>query len=242
MKKYIYVLLIIIGVMVMLKPINSIIKDSIRNIVFRGNVVTGIVAIDNGDGSYDVFISESDRAYPKIFTLSANPNLAVGDKVRILYMNGCKELPIILPPVTIAITGEWVSPTGHLDPDHGSRGWWVEERAYDEDTALSANFNVNNASWSNFLQLTHAAMRCNKVRFWAANLTGKVDTIDVDAYYEGTWHHVYEGSDYEDRNWTEKSLTDIKIITKFRFRLYNSDPISDWAGMLYEVDFFKVDE
>jgi len=83
----------------MLKPINSIIKDSIGNIMFRGNVVTGIVATDNGDGSYDVFISESDRAYPKIFTLSRNPDLAVGDKVRILYKNGCKELPIILPPV-----------------------------------------------------------------------------------------------------------------------------------------------
>jgi len=83
----------------MLKPINSIIKDSISNIMFRGNVVTGIVATDNGDGSYDVFISESDRAYPKIFTLSSNPDLAVGDKVRILYKNGCKELPIILPPV-----------------------------------------------------------------------------------------------------------------------------------------------
>jgi len=87
----------------MLKPINSIIKESIGNIIYRGNVVTGTVAIDNGNGSYDVFISESDRAYPKIFTLSRNPNLAVGDKVRILYKNGCKELPIILPPVAASI-------------------------------------------------------------------------------------------------------------------------------------------
>jgi len=99
MKRLFYVLLIFIGVLVMFKPINSIIKDSIGNIMFRGNVVTGIIATDKGDGSYDVFISESDRAYPKIFTLSRNPNLAVGDKVRILYKNGCKELPIILPPV-----------------------------------------------------------------------------------------------------------------------------------------------
>ena len=89
----------------MLKPINSIIKDSIGNIIYRGNVVTGTVAVDNGDGSYDVFISESDRAYPKIFTLSANPNLAVGDKVRILYENGCRELPIILPPVAAMAVG-----------------------------------------------------------------------------------------------------------------------------------------
>jgi len=86
----------------MLKPISAIIKDSIGNIIYRGNVVTGTVAVVRGDGSYDVFISESDRAYPKIFTLSANPNLEVGDKVRILYKNGCKELPIILPPTISA--------------------------------------------------------------------------------------------------------------------------------------------
>jgi len=92
----------------MLKPINSIIKDSIGNIMFRGNVVTGIVATDNADGSYDVFISESDRTYPKIFTLSRNPDLAVGDKVRILYKNGCKELPIILPPVAPSVTGDLI--------------------------------------------------------------------------------------------------------------------------------------
>jgi len=86
----------------MLKPISAIIKDSIGNITYRGNVVTGTVAVVRGNGSYDVFISESDRAYPKIFTLSRNPDLAVGDKVRILYKNGCKELPIILPPTSVA--------------------------------------------------------------------------------------------------------------------------------------------
>ncbi len=82
----------------MLKPINAIIKDSVGNIIYRGNVVTGIVATDNGDGSYDVFISESGKAYPNIRTLSQDPNLAIDDKVRILYKDGCKELPIILPP------------------------------------------------------------------------------------------------------------------------------------------------
>lgn len=88
----------------MLKPVSAIIKDSIGNIMYRGNVVTGIVAVDNGNDSYDCYISESDVAYPGIFTLSANPNLAVGDKVRILYKGGCKELPIILPPTTVTVT------------------------------------------------------------------------------------------------------------------------------------------
>lgn len=100
MKKILFIILI--GVLIMLKPINSIIKDSLGNILFRGNVVTGIVDTDNGNGSYDVFISQSEEAYPNIFTLATNPDIAVGDKVRILYKNGCKELPIILPPT---ITG-----------------------------------------------------------------------------------------------------------------------------------------
>jgi len=85
----------------MLRPTNAIIKDNVGNIIHRGFVVTGEVAVDNGDGSYDVYIAGEAKAYPKIFTLARNPDLAVGDKVRILYKGGCKELPIILPPTTI---------------------------------------------------------------------------------------------------------------------------------------------
>lgn len=83
----------------MLRPINAIIQDNVGNIIHRGFVVTGEVAVDNGDGSYDVYIAGEAKAYPKIFTLARNPDLSVGDTVRILYKNGCKELPIILPPV-----------------------------------------------------------------------------------------------------------------------------------------------
>ena len=98
MKKLLFILLII-GVLIMLRPINAIIRDNVGNIIHRGFVVTGEVAVDNGDSSYDVYIAGEAKAYPKIFTLARNPDLAVGDKVRILYKNGCKELPIILPPV-----------------------------------------------------------------------------------------------------------------------------------------------
>jgi len=103
MKKFILIILIIIGVLFMLNQVNAMIKNSIGDIVYRGNVVTGVVAKDNGNKSYDCYIMESNVAYPGIFTLSANPNLAVGDTVRILYRNGNKELPIILPPT--AATG-----------------------------------------------------------------------------------------------------------------------------------------
>lgn len=92
----------------MLRPINAIIKDNVGNIIHRGFVVTGEVAKDNGDGSYDVYIAEEAKAYPKVFTLARNPDLEVGDKVRILYKNGCKELPIILPPVKPTAIGDLI--------------------------------------------------------------------------------------------------------------------------------------
>jgi len=86
----------------MLRPINEIIRNTVGNIIHRLSIVTGEVAVDNGDGSYGVFIAGDPKIYPKIFTLARDPDIAVGDKVRILYKNGCKELPIILPP-TIAV-------------------------------------------------------------------------------------------------------------------------------------------
>ena len=55
-------LIILVGIVIMLKPINAILKDSLGNIILRGTVVTGIIATDNGDGSYDVFISEAEEA------------------------------------------------------------------------------------------------------------------------------------------------------------------------------------
>ena len=92
----------------MLRPINAIIRDNVGNIIHRGFVVAGEVAVDNGDGSYDVYIAGEAKAYPKIFTLARNPDLTVGDTVRILYKNGCKELPIILPPVKPTAIGDLI--------------------------------------------------------------------------------------------------------------------------------------
>jgi len=82
----------------MLRPISEIIRNNVGNIIHRLSVVTGEVAVDNGDGSYGVFIAGDPKAYPKIFTLARDPDIAVGDTVRILYKNGDKNNPIIWPP------------------------------------------------------------------------------------------------------------------------------------------------
>ena len=74
------------------------------NIIHRLSIVTGEVAVDNGNGSYDVFISGEPKAYPNIFTLARNPDIEAGDTVRVLYKNGDKNNPIIWPPVKPTVT------------------------------------------------------------------------------------------------------------------------------------------
>lgn len=240
-------LIILIGVFIMLKPINAIIANSIGNIIQRGSVVTGIIATDNGDGSYDVYISESDKARPNVRTLSANPDIAVDDKVRILYKDGCPELPIIYPPSTALITGNWVSPTGHIDLG-GPRGWWNETRMYDEDLGTYSAYNVSDRTWSNFIRLTHAAMRCNAIRLYITYILGRNDIIDIDAFYGGIWNHVFEG-DYDHLcdgfgnplEWYEVAIGSIEVITEFRIRVFNSHWFNAYGCGIYEVDFFEVD-
>jgi len=121
----------------MFKNVNAIIKDSIGNIAYRGNVVNGIVASTGYSGNcYDVYISESEVAYPRIFTLSRNPDLAVGDKVRILYKNGCKELPIILPPTT-AVTPPVLEGWNLLTATYDNKFKYVRDN---ENTPYSMRF------------------------------------------------------------------------------------------------------
>ncbi|GAJ00113.1 unnamed protein product, partial [marine sediment metagenome] len=56
----------------------------------------------------------------------------------------------------------WVSPTGHSDPDSK---WNGEANAYDDNEDSSAGSDlVSPQTWSSFLELTHAAISCNKIR------------------------------------------------------------------------------
>jgi len=71
---------------------NSILYDT----TYRNNVVTGEVAVDNGNNTYDVYIAGSDVAYPDIPTTLREPSFAVGEAVEILVEYGNKEMPIII--------------------------------------------------------------------------------------------------------------------------------------------------
>ena len=237
------------------RSITDIQRRMVGQTNYRINVVKGVVVVANINKTFDCYIAGETVIYPNIPTFSRDPKLQVGDEVTIEFINGCRETPAILAPedirerpdTTPPITGTWILPTGHIDLG-GPRGWWNETRMYDGSLLQSSNYNVDNLTWSNYIRLTHAAMRCNKIRLYIAYYLGHVDKIDIDAFYGGIWNHVYEG-DYDHLcdgfgnplEWYEKSLTGVEIITEFRIRVYNSHLTNSYFCGIFEVEFFEVD-
>ncbi len=131
-------------------------------------------------------------------------------------------------------TTYFVIPTGYNDPD----GEWTDETlAYDGYIDTYANRpQIPGHTWTTFLELTHASMLCKGIRFSAWNDKDYISTIDIDAYYGGTWNHVYEGV-YANEEWVKKLLASPQYITAFRFRFYNNDASIIFDAWLYEVNF-----
>ena len=241
MKKFILIILIL-GVLVMLKPINSIIKDSIGNILFRGNVVTGIVATDNGDGSYDCYISQSEQAYPKIFTLSANPDLAVGDKVRILYKGGCKELPIILPPSTAAVTAtgeifvtfETGSPEVSTIKSFTTEGvevsnWQTEDyQLMYNGMCVDSSGNVYYVAFSSPHKIIKYDSLGNEVIKLSASYQIKNIAISSDGFI-----YTHEFTDSDNNMIMKRSSSTLQILSSFQL-----DP---WTNSFYGMAFYDDD-
>lgn len=93
----------------MLKPVDSFVKSAIGNIIYRKNLTTGVVKVINNNQSYDVEIGESGKTRKKIFTLSPRPDLAVGDKVRVLHKGGNREDMILLAPTKPSVVEKLIA-------------------------------------------------------------------------------------------------------------------------------------
>ncbi|TET16399.1 MAG: hypothetical protein E3J81_03180 [Dehalococcoidia bacterium] len=115
----------------------------------------------------------------------------------------------------------WVSPTGHSDP---GGEWYNEVQTYDDDTGtFGYDANVRKDTWSSFIEFTHAALLCSKVRYYASNI-GAGAQIDIDAYYGDAWHDVYEG-DAATSAYTEHAVTPSQMVTRARVRLKPVDTL-----------------
>lgn len=130
----------------------------------------------------------------------------------------------------------WRTPTGHYDPD----GQWIDEtKAYDNNFGTYAYDDVSPTSWGSFLELTIGEIPCGSVRFYA-EYGGEfaVNSIDLDVYYSGTWHDVYQGS-YLHGTWVEKTFGAGHYVSKARVKFYNSGATPS-SAVLFEFNFHET--
>ncbi len=131
---------------------------------------------------------------------------------------------------------DWLSPTGHNDPGNN---WNDEAKAYDELTGTNAYTDpLGYYSWSGGLELTVPAISCSKVRFNARYADPGITSINLDVYYEGAWHDVYDGA-FAHHVWVEKSIPEgTKVVTKARVNFWCN--VASYQASLYEFDFWGV--
>lgn len=134
----------------------------------------------------------------------------------------------------------WVSPTGSNDPNND---WLFEASAYDNNVntwAASRARYGSTTEWTGFLELTlSSSIKCDAIKFNAFYNSQYVNKIDVDVYYNGAWHDVYEGS-YSHHMWVTKSLGGEYQVTKARVRFYLKGCLTGTTAQLYEFAFEKI--
>ena len=83
------------------------------------------------------------------------------------------------------------------------------------------------------MELTHDSISLNKIRYYLV-FDVFYDKVDVDVYYNNSWHDVYEGS-FATQQWIEKDIPGgIQTISKARLRLYTK---GNYRCYLTEFDF-----
>lgn len=110
----------------------------------------------------------------------------------------------------------WVKPTGYNDPNSG---WSDEAKAYDDNLftyALNAGDDTGK-----YLELTHSAISCDKVRIYTCWIDGEdeagADETYIDVYYGGSWHNIWH-DDIEANTWTEAPIGSTQTVTVARVK------------------------
>lgn len=131
----------------------------------------------------------------------------------------------------------WVSPTGDNDPD---AAWGWEFRAWDDDEGTKST--AASCRGDSYLELTHAALNCDKVRILVREYTElevqQDPNINLDVFYGVDWHNIFSG--VVTRNvWVEKPIGSTESVTAMRIALV----ACDFAHIfwVFEADFNEVE-
>ncbi|GAH53069.1 unnamed protein product [marine sediment metagenome] len=160
----------------------------------------------------------------KVVTFEAIPSEA---RIYQVLVNGLTGSFVAVAPFY------WLLPTGHIDPEND---WDNEPGAYDGIIDTYAENWTGIEKWSGFIELIIPPTDISGVRCYITSpLTPKIG--DIDVFYDGAWHDVYEGTLAP--GWNEKDIPDgVKVVTKARFRMYNRSYTRKMRFRLHEFQFW----
>jgi len=142
--------------------------------------------------------------------------------------------------ITSSILLGWTSPDAHDDPD---TEWANEAQAYNDNIGdFAEDSSIGMSSWSSYLELSlSTTWMGDKIRAYCSGTTADIDEIDIDAYYNGAWNDVYEGS-FTQSAWVTYEVDSglVHEIDKIRIRLYNSDAGEVRDAYIHDVDVINT--
>lgn len=134
-------------------------------------------------------------------------------------------------------TGAWVSPTGYTET-----GWSDESNAYDDNAATCAvYYGWGNQTWSPWLTLSRAAVTSTQIK-WYNNYIYKdyfwqSPTVQIDIYYGGDWHNIFNGhaaEGYVITTFAQQTITGVRL-RKFNEQFMGPPRPQNLVCLEYEI-------
>jgi len=130
----------------------------------------------------------------------------------------------------------WVSPTGFVD---SGSVWSSETLAYDEDTGSYAYADALKGGWTDYFELTHDALNCDRVQLWVQQGIANVNSIEVGIYYSSSWNNIHSGAPVSWGAWNTYLIGSTQSVTAMRIRFY-STKAGTGVCQVMEADFEEV--
>ena len=152
--------------------------------------------------------------------------------------NGSNSTKTIRINVSYLVVDGYVSPTDYNDPIND---WNNPEYSFDNNTYTPATCTKTGFwswEWTGYLELIPPlSLDCMKIRFNAWYDSIYCDEIDIDVFFNDTWHNIYQGA-YKNKEWVTEEFS-LNTISKARVRFHLRQTLRGTDADLYEFDFYK---
>jgi hypothetical protein len=164
-----------------------------------GNTPVASMPIIVGTGGYITVPDNAALEPANTFSIVANGYFDTTAGAGKNIINKAGAMQAYVDPVTsgtidalVPNAANLISP-GSLSPSVTAVAWTNPANAYDGNTATAARYPDLSGTLSSEFTITNSATLCDQVVFTVGTDVYSGDTIDVDVYYSGSWHTVYNG-------------------------------------------------